>query len=1468
MADNPEELATDPSFVCNEDPGLWVTLHGDDFSPLVIDTIAREADHNVELPTVTLTHRKTPTGDEVDDSLRTVLESPLGSTEGAVRWLDDQTMQIHLSDELELEPGVYDIEVENPNGGVSIEHDGVGVLPRPTLVEAIPELTCVAQGEREITLHGENFLVGGDEHPTVAVDDQRYDVAELDDCRDLHSVFGDHQLCDTATTFVEEDSLSAGTYDIIFENIAPADCDSRPEVDEVTLTIVDPPVVDDIQPSPICSEQIDYQVVEIDGQGFITIDGDRYPEVRIGDRNYTPESADGCESIDEAPNTDAQSCSQLTVAIAAGDFAGAVDTDELVTQLDVVVENPEPVGCHSTEDTTLGVVPPPTVTSVEPRAFCNNDGSVTLDVTGDHLFEVDGDSPQVIIGDQDYDTTAVDCSDIEGEEGTRGCTGLEVEIDPTDMEGAASMIVVNPEPMQCESPASEEFYAAGPPHIESADPDGFCEDAEFDGEIEILGQFYNDPDGEEIIVEVGGEAVDFELTGCAEVLDDYGLQLCGGLEPEITDELREELGEEFDITVIGADPVACGEDSITLEQTSPPTIDSVIPDRVCSDGSTLTVNGSGIHESADFVLAGVEAEEDDIDINDEGTQATVTFNGPIPGDFATLEVINPGDCGTVYEEQELRVTDGPLPIFVDPPVVFNQMNTQVTIYAAGLFGGSIDQVDLVHPDGETTELVHEVDDERPNVVQAIIPENILDEVDEADFNEGEASADFAIRLTDHEITCSNQADDLITITDELTIALESIDPPFGAQDQSTGVTMTASSDPDAGETQFQAIPRAYLNPSDTDDDSTQAREIRSVQFVDEVELGGIVPSGLAVGFYDLIVVNPDGSVGVLEDVFQVTEERPPLVDSVSPASWPNGEAALQVDIEGHNFRDNASVEVFCRQSGDDDTDEDQLDQPNNISVTSVGDQLVTIEVDTNNLEALSACYLRLTNADGTYGEYSPITVTNPAQKFLEFQPGTEFNTARRAPTALAGSASRTARYLYVLGGDDGDVSGAMSSGEFARIDRFGAPQSWNPLPYDLPTGRTFADGVRVDDFLYMVGGHDGDNVSDQVLRARVLDPLDVPEIVNIDLDVEEFVELPPDETPEGLDRGTYYYRVSAVYTDDDPANPGGESLASEPQPLRLPIDGITLTISWEPPEDINHDIAYYRVYRSVDPDDPYGGESLIYETADAGETSFTDDGTEAPDAGDHPLPQGSLGMWHEVATLNHGRMTAGITYAPSPAEDDEFFIYAIGGEDSSDDRRDDYEFFSVEVDGPRQQFVSAPTIGVDGDDDVLLGGPRSGHTAAVAHAGNADAVSEVSPQIFVYGGATDGAGDTDIQVTTVGDDGQLEAWTTLGNPGLSGGARSGQAGAVLNNNLVYAGGGGGGDAGDGGFHAEVQCDPNAGCPPASLPSNLSNLSALNMEARAWMGNLPFRGFWYLTGGIDGGGDPTNTIDYSVAGATP
>ena len=85
---------TSPSFACNEQVTSWITVSGTDFSPLVVDSIAREKDVSLELPTVTLDRRGTPEGEDDGEAASVTLEEATTREESQVVWVRDTEVRI------------------------------------------------------------------------------------------------------------------------------------------------------------------------------------------------------------------------------------------------------------------------------------------------------------------------------------------------------------------------------------------------------------------------------------------------------------------------------------------------------------------------------------------------------------------------------------------------------------------------------------------------------------------------------------------------------------------------------------------------------------------------------------------------------------------------------------------------------------------------------------------------------------------------------------------------------------------------------------------------------------------------------------------------------------------------------------------------------------------------------------------------------------------------------------------------------------------------------------------------------------------------------------------------------------------------------------------------------------------------------------------------------------------------------
>jgi hypothetical protein len=430
--------------------------------------------------------------------------------------------------------------------------------------------------------------------------------------------------------------------------------------------------------------------------------------------------------------------------------------------------------------------------------------------------------------------------------------------------------------------------------------------------------------------------------------------------------------------------------------------------------------------------------------------------------------------------------------------------------------------------------------------------------------------------------------------------------------------------------------------------------IGGVAFVDEFFLTVLVPAALAVGDYDVIVVNPNGSVGILGAGYRVTAQPPPLIDSVAPGSIPN--QIQTVSVYGKNFS-SPTAKLICKSPAG-------AKSTHPVTVTNATESTVTLSVDGGQVVQNSSCLVHIENNDGSYAQYSTLAVTNPAENITDSIAEQSLVHPRRAPATVIASSTRTSRFIYALGGDSGDLSQAIGSIETASLDDFGVLGKWRVLDVPLPAKTTLAGAVAIGQFIYLVGGHRNDQVANNVLRAQVLGRNKVPIINSVDIEFSD----------EGMTPGLWYYRVSAIMKNDDPDNPGGESLPSDPRPIIIPEDlpkALVLTLSWG---DVPN-VAGYRIYRTASPEQPAGTELLIG-SVDEDTTSFEDDGLEAGSISTRK--PGDLGVWMSMPSMNNAREAQGLAVATDPNDEDTVYIYAVAGQDVNG-KRDDYEFLTIKL---------------------------------------------------------------------------------------------------------------------------------------------------------------------------------------------
>ncbi len=780
---------------------------------------------------------------------------------------------------------------------------------------------------------------------------------------------------------------------------------------------------------------------------------------------------------------------------------------------------------------------------------------------------------------------------------------------------------------------------------------------------------------------------------------------------------------------------------------------------------------------------------------------TLSESSGLPAQVYEVVVINP-DGQEARNAARLRVlAEGPLVFFSDPPVTYNGISTQTTVHGAGLAGG-IARVFLRDQAGGEQTLQYTVDADHPNRFRAVVAS-------------GTAAGAYDVVVQDSN-GCTAELKNGLRVTDSLTLSLADIEAAFGAAATHTAVTISG--------TGFKSVPRAYLNPQNPTA-QTVASALASVAFIGDSRLTAVVPAGLPVGVYDLVVVNPDGAVGLLKDRFRVTQDAPPVVESVSPSSLDN-DADKLATIAGTNFR---ASKVSLRCKAPDGTITTSPATVGTVSATSID---ATLPV--RGLVQGTVCIVRVENSDGSYFDHSAVGITNPSSNLAPFAATEQMATARRAPAVVAARATLAARFLYALGGDSGTDAGALATVESAPVDIFGGLGSWFPQPVSLPGKRTRAGVVKIGRFLYLVGGHDGQAPTAAVHRAQVLDPAQAPEILD--------VAARRGKGGAGIGAGVWYYRVSALMADDDAANPGGETLASDPLVVSLPDDlreTVVLTVSWRAVPGAKA----YRVYRSPGADQMYGAERLLAEVPASTATAYEDASGAA--AGKAPLPLGATGVWVALPSMTTARASAGVNLARDPADPSRYHIFAVGGRNAAGAALASGERLTITV-GPE----GGQTAGTWATIPAL---PKARAELGLYAVTRTEAPVVAAGSTVLYAGGD--ASSTNVDAAVVGAGGSISGWSAVDAMSP---ARSGY-GAVCGAGFLFAFGGQGGKPSDGGVSAELTT-PAGGAPPTL--NNWNNQGERMTEGRYLLGITRESAFIFLVGGQAAAG-PTRSVERTV-----
>ena len=815
-----------------------------------------------------------------------------------------------------------------------------------------------------------------------------------------------------------------------------------------------------------------------------------------------------------------------------------------------------------------------------------------------------------------------------------------------------------------------------------------------------------------------------------------------------------------------------------------PVLISSSPQQSCSGSVTLNVVGTSLGQGTSWSLDGIDASF--AVLQEDG--AAVTFenvpSGPAGTTYSLTASNGPGCEDTLPDA--VTIKPDPTLFYVDPPAIYNAVNFVAKVFVSGVNGGDVVTVAIRESgSGEPfVDIPFSYDPAEPDEIAATIPANL---VADGEF----ATYDF---LVVDALGCPNTLLGAAVLTRNVTVAIDEVRLPFGGASADTSIALVSHTG------DFISLPRVYLvGPS-------LVSELTATAFVSETRLTTIVPAGLPVGSYKVVVVNPDGGVGVSEPGgcpngsdpanpgeepdpgdtafttakesglcgFRINPNPPPVVDNVAPGSVPNNLANLVID--GAGFDPEVTVTFRCEAPSG------AIEPVDPASVISVSADLtqVTASWDASGVTQYSACVVRVTNEDNSYGEFSAVAVTNSAENILSPEDtGQSMVTPRRSPAVAVGSASRSARFLYAMGGDSGDPSTALASIERAPLDEFGSiSAAFETMTAELPTPRTMAGLARIGRFFYLVGGNDGTEAVADVHRAELLRAEDAPSISELNVLFDD----------EGLTTGVWFYRVSAVMDASDEDNPGGETLPSSVQPLFVsPLleDAMTVTLTWTSVEGA---VAYH-VYRSPVADLASGNERRIA-TVGAESTSLVDNGLVAGE--EAPLEIGELGAWRTLGSLSVPREGLGLTVAidPDPEDADRRYLYALGGRDASGTVLGSYDMLTVDIEEDGGQTVGAwAAMG-----SYLAGGAKPHVARWQASAVTVDRLvcsDVIGTNAFIYVGpglTQDSSISTDVGVSAVGSDGSLSSWASALSKGPSAAGYSFIAAA--NQIFVFGGSGG------------------------------------------------------------------------------
>ncbi len=269
-------------------------------------------------------------------------------------------------------------------------------------------------------------------------------------------------------------------------------------------------------------------------------------------------------------------------------------------------------------------------------------------------------------------------------------------VDPADLQppGVFDVTVTNPDKLR-KTTLAQVLAIVPPPLVTAASPMASC-DAESNQTVEITGTDFLVYNGATPTVTIGAAAgpktysTTVSPSDCMAIAGSFSEQdvaLCTKLTFQIpAGDITVSTTTMFSLVVTNPAPADCrSSTTFMVALDAPPTVDSVVPSTICQGGAQLTINGSNFLPGAtvELVCPSATITNCTATVNAAGTQITATCGGgATAGDKCDVVVKNPDGCTDVpLPHKQVNVSAGPLAFLVDPNVVYNGINTVITIHA-------------------------------------------------------------------------------------------------------------------------------------------------------------------------------------------------------------------------------------------------------------------------------------------------------------------------------------------------------------------------------------------------------------------------------------------------------------------------------------------------------------------------------------------------------------------------------------------------------------------------------------------------------------------------------------------------------------------------------------------------------------------------------------------------------------------